>query len=133
MQSTILGDEEASRAGNGKHQARSGSRGFRSNINLPTRLFIIDGVISLPVAISGFFILPDVPEISSPWYLSQEVILSIHVNLWSILTSRVEQEVKLAQKRMKLEGRKDREPFTKSKLKKIFTSWHIYLLTILYM
>ncbi|KAJ5770085.1 uncharacterized protein N7511_002136, partial [Penicillium nucicola] len=82
-------------------------------------LFIIDGVISLPIAISGFFILPDVPEISNPWYLSQEVILPIH-------------EVKLAQKRMKLEGRKDREPFTKSKLKKIFTSWHIYLLTILY-
>ncbi|OQD91122.1 hypothetical protein PENANT_c001G09889 [Penicillium antarcticum] len=72
-------------------------------------LFIVDGIISLPVAISGFFILPDVPEISSPWYLSQE-------------------EVKLAQKRMKLEGRKDREPFMKSKLKKIFTSWHIYLL-----
>jgi hypothetical protein len=45
----------------------------------------------------------------------------------------VKQEVKLAQKRMRLEGRKDREPFTKSKLKKIFTSWHIYLLTILYM
>ncbi|KAJ5334440.1 hypothetical protein N7452_006843 [Penicillium brevicompactum] len=76
-------------------------------------LFIIDGVISLPVAISGFFILPDVPEISSPWYLS-------------------EQEVNLAQKRMTLEGRKNREPYTKSKLKKIFTSWHIYLLTILY-
>ncbi|KAJ5873768.1 uncharacterized protein N7529_002198 [Penicillium soppii] len=76
-------------------------------------LFIIDGVISLPVAISGFFVLPDVPEISNPWYLS-------------------EQEVQLAQKRMALEGRRNREPYTKSKLKKIFTSWHIYLLTILY-
>ncbi|KAF4763739.1 hypothetical protein HAV15_001512 [Penicillium sp. str.  len=76
-------------------------------------LFIIDGVISLPVAISGFFILPDVPEISNPWYLSKE-------------------EVNLAQTRMKLEGRQNREPYTKSKLKKIFTSWHIYLLTLLY-
>jgi hypothetical protein len=37
------------------------------------RLFIIDGVISLPVAISGFFVLPDVPEISNPWYLSEQV------------------------------------------------------------
>ncbi|KAI3085427.1 hypothetical protein CBS147339_1677 [Penicillium roqueforti] len=63
-------------------------------------LFIIDGVISLPVAISGFFILPD--------------------------------EVTLAQTRMKLEGRQNRQPYTKSKLKKIFTSWHIYLLTLLY-
>lgn len=34
---------------------------------------------------------------------------------------------------MKLEGRQNREPYTKSKLKKIFTSWHIYLLTLLYM
>ncbi|EKV15709.1 hypothetical protein PDIG_13910 [Penicillium digitatum PHI26] len=40
-------------------------------------LFIIDGVISLPVAISGFFILPDVPEISDPWYLSKEARLTI--------------------------------------------------------
>ncbi|OQE20131.1 hypothetical protein PENFLA_c017G06053 [Penicillium flavigenum] len=63
-------------------------------------LFIIDGVISLPVAISGFFILPD--------------------------------EINLAQTRMKLEGRQNRQPYTKSKLKKIFTSWHIYLLTLLY-
>ncbi|KAJ5690826.1 hypothetical protein N7462_005218 [Penicillium macrosclerotiorum] len=76
-------------------------------------LFLIDGVISLPVAISGFFVLPDVPEISNPWYLSKE-------------------EVALAQKRMHLEGRKDRGPFTRSKIKKIFSSWHIYLLTLLY-
>lgn len=34
---------------------------------------MIDGVISLPVALSGFFVLPDVPEISNPWYLSKEV------------------------------------------------------------
>lgn len=37
------------------------------------RLFLIDGIISLPVAISGFFVLPDVPEISNPWYLSKKV------------------------------------------------------------
>jgi hypothetical protein len=41
--------------------------------NSDHRLFVIDGVISLPVAISGFFVLPDVPEISSPWYLSKDV------------------------------------------------------------
>lgn len=27
------------------------------------------------MAISGFFILPDVPEISNPWYLSEEASL----------------------------------------------------------
>ncbi|KAL4769359.1 major facilitator superfamily domain-containing protein [Aspergillus nidulans var. acristatus] len=76
-------------------------------------LFIIDGVISLPVALLGFVILPDVPEISNPWYLTK-------------------QEVKLCQKRMELEGRKNRGPYTKAKIKKIFTSWHIYFLTALY-
>jgi hypothetical protein len=37
------------------------------------RLFIVDGIISLPIAIAGFFILPDVPEITKAWYLSEEV------------------------------------------------------------
>jgi ACS family pantothenate transporter-like MFS transporter len=99
------------------------------------RLFVIDGVISLPVAISGFFLLPDVPEISNPWYLSKEVCWPYY-NVSQIiehpLTLIELQEVALAQKRMKLEGRQDRGPFTKAKLKKIFSSWHIYLLTLLY-
>ncbi|PKY01125.1 putative MFS transporter Liz1/Seo1 [Aspergillus campestris IBT 28561] len=86
-------------------EGRGGFRGWQ--------LFVVDGIISLPIALSGFFILPDVPEISSPWYLS-------------------EREVELAQKRMELEGRKNRQPFTKKKFKKIFSSWHIYLLTIAY-
>lgn len=36
-------------------------------------LFIVDGVISLPIALSGYFLLPDVPEIANPWYLNKEV------------------------------------------------------------
>lgn len=38
-----------------------------------SRLFIIDGVISLPIALSGFWMIPDVPEIANPWYLTEEV------------------------------------------------------------
>jgi hypothetical protein len=41
------------------------------------RLFIIDGVISLPIALSGYFLLPDVPEIANPWYLTEEVGLKL--------------------------------------------------------
>jgi hypothetical protein len=43
--------------------------------NIPTffRLFIIDGVISLPIALAGFFVLPDVPEISRAFYFSKAV------------------------------------------------------------
>ncbi|PLB54035.1 pantothenate transporter [Aspergillus steynii IBT 23096] len=88
-------------------EGRGGFRGWQW-------LFIVDGIISLPVALSGFFVLPDVPEISNPWYLSKD-------------------EVALSQKRMQLEGRQSRQPYTKAKLKKIFTSWHIYVLTLLYM
>jgi hypothetical protein len=46
------------------------------------RLFIVDGVISIPVALSGFFILPDVPEISDPWYLSKEVCWELAIYTW---------------------------------------------------
>ena len=76
-------------------------------------LFIIDGVISLPIAAAGFAFIPDVPETSRAWYISAE-------------------ERTYARKRMELEGRKPREPYTKSKLRKIFTSWHIWGLTLLY-
>ncbi|UQC76261.1 major facilitator superfamily transporter [Colletotrichum lupini] len=76
-------------------------------------LFIVDTVISLPIAIAGFFFLPDVPEITKAWWLTKD-------------------DVALAQKRMQLEGRANRQPFTKAKIKKIFTSWHIYALTALY-
>lgn len=48
-----------------------------TSLTLFVRLFVIDGVISLPVAISGFFLLPDVPEIANPWYLSEEVFYII--------------------------------------------------------
>lgn len=37
------------------------------------RLFIVDGIISLPIALAGYFVLPDVPEISKPFYLSDKV------------------------------------------------------------
>ncbi|KAF2140330.1 uncharacterized protein K452DRAFT_352077 [Aplosporella prunicola CBS 121167] len=76
-------------------------------------LFIVDGIISLPIALAGFIVLPDVPEISKPFYLKTE-------------------EVVFAQKRMELEGRKQRQPYTRAKIRKIFTSWHIYVLTLLY-
>jgi sugar phosphate permease len=76
-------------------------------------LFIVDGIISLPIALLGFFALPDLPEISKPCYLSKK-------------------EVIFAQKRMQLEGREKRQPYTKAKILKIFSSWHIYALVLLY-
>jgi MFS transporter, ACS family, pantothenate transporter len=76
-------------------------------------LFIVDGIISLPIAVAGFFLLPDVPEITKAFYLKPE-------------------EVAIAKKRMEHEGRAERAPYTKAKIKKILSSWHIYLLPLLY-
>ncbi|CAK7229717.1 hypothetical protein SBRCBS47491_007342 [Sporothrix bragantina] len=76
-------------------------------------LFIIDSVISLPIAVAGFFMLPDVPEITRAWYFSAD-------------------EIAIAKRRMQLEGRANRAPYTKAKLKRIFSSWHLYLLVLLY-
>ncbi|KAI0525362.1 MFS general substrate transporter [Xylaria bambusicola] len=76
-------------------------------------LFIINTVISLPIAISGFFLFPDVPEITKSWWLTKEDIV-------------------MANKRMALEGRAKRGKLTKAKFKKIFSSWHIYALVLLY-
>ncbi|KAE8162968.1 pantothenate transporter [Aspergillus tamarii] len=76
-------------------------------------LFIINTIISLPIALSGFLFLPDVPEITRAWYLTPD-------------------EIVLAQTRMQADGRANRAPYTRKKIKKIFSSWHIYLLTLLY-
>ncbi|TRX88013.1 hypothetical protein FHL15_011068 [Xylaria flabelliformis] len=76
-------------------------------------LFIINTVISLPIAIAGFFLFPDVPEITKAWWLSTE-------------------DIAMANKRMDLEGRAKRGTYTKAKFQKIFSSWHIYTLVLLY-
>ncbi|KAI4243470.1 MAG: hypothetical protein L6R40_003472 [Gallowayella cf. fulva] len=43
-------------------------------------LFIVDGIISLPIALAGYAFIPDLPETSRAFYLSQEVTNSIKNN-----------------------------------------------------
>ncbi|KAF2735739.1 MFS general substrate transporter [Polyplosphaeria fusca] len=93
-------------AGVYKLDGRHGFRGWQW-------LFLIDGVISLPIALAGFFVLPDVPEISRPFYLSAD-------------------EVAFARERMQREGREERRPYTKAKIWGILSGWHVYALTLLY-
>lgn len=45
----------------------------------------------------------------------------------------MDQEIALAIRRMELERRQPRNKYSKAKLKRIFSSWHVYLVTILYM
>lgn len=76
-------------------------------------LFVMDGVISLPIALLGYLVLPDQPENTQRWYLTEE-------------------ERAFGQKRMELEGRAKKGKYTKKKFRKILSSWHIYVLTLLY-
>ena len=76
-------------------------------------LFIVDGIISLPIALAGYVMLPDHPENTRALYFTQE-------------------ERAFARKRMEAVGRKESEPYTKAKIWKILSSWHIWVLTLLY-
>ncbi|KAI1459561.1 MFS general substrate transporter [Annulohypoxylon moriforme] len=76
-------------------------------------LFIMDGIISLPICIAGFFILPDFPENTRAFYLN-------------------ENDRAMAKDRMDKVGRAPRTRLGRSAFKRIFGRWHVYLLTILY-
>lgn len=76
-------------------------------------LFIMDGVISLPICAVGFFMIPDLPENTRAFYLNESDTL-------------------LAQKRMAEVGRAPRRNLGWSILKRVFQRWHVwYVFTLL--
>ncbi|PSR71254.1 hypothetical protein PHLCEN_2v12908 [Hermanssonia centrifuga] len=92
-------------------------------------LFIIDGIITIPIALLGFMIMPDLPSNTKP----------------SVFYTK--EQIEMAQRRMEKAGRKPPSHFTRAKviLQSItrsghsltspyqvlgfFKTWHIYLLT----
>lgn len=76
-------------------------------------LFVMDGVISAPIALAGFLMIPDLPENSRAFYLRKDQIV-------------------LAQERMAAVGRAPRTKLGWSAWKRIFGRWHVYLLVVLY-
>ncbi|KAF8848307.1 allantoate permease [Acephala macrosclerotiorum] len=77
-------------------------------------LFIVDGIITLPLALAGFLFFPNLPQSGQKtwWITEEEHLLSVG--------------------RMKAIGRAGTEPWTKAKVKRILLSWHTYLLPLLY-
>jgi ACS family pantothenate transporter-like MFS transporter len=73
----------------------------------------MDGVISLPICFAGFFLIPDLPENTRAFYLSDE-------------------DAVLARKRMDDVDRAPRRKLEWSILRRVFTRWHVYALTVLY-
>ncbi|KAF4480436.1 Pantothenate transporter liz1 [Colletotrichum fructicola Nara gc5] len=76
-------------------------------------LFIMDGIISLPICIAGYFLIPDLPENTRAFYLN-------------------EKDREMARNRMNAVGRAPRTKLGLSAFKRIFGRWHVYYLTILY-
>ncbi|KAK7034548.1 hypothetical protein VNI00_012395 [Paramarasmius palmivorus] len=77
-------------------------------------LFIIDGIITVPIGILGYLIMPDLPHNTRPSFL---------------YTS---EQLELGQKRMRDIGRKPPAKFTKAKVLGFFKTWHLYTLVPLY-
>ncbi|KIW21430.1 hypothetical protein PV08_02010 [Exophiala spinifera] len=75
-------------------------------------LFIIDGVISFPIALLTFFFLPDQPHNTRAWYLNAR-------------------DKEIALERVKRIGRASKEGFSKEKLVKIFSRWHIWVFPLM--
>ncbi|CAG9955852.1 unnamed protein product [Clonostachys rosea f. rosea IK726] len=77
-------------------------------------LFIFDGLISLPIALWGFYALPDQPrDTRARWLKPAEVTLAID--------------------RMERVGRQPIQKITWSRFKGIWTTWHVYLFVICYL
>lgn len=73
-------------------------------------LFIIDAIITLPIALFGYLFLPGLPlQDKKEWWLSQE-------------------EHDLAIARLNHIGRAGKTPWSLKKVKKLFSTWHIYIL-----
>ncbi|WWD22600.1 hypothetical protein CI109_107093 [Kwoniella shandongensis] len=77
-------------------------------------LFIIDAIITLPIALLGFTFFPSSPlQDTKTWWLSED-------------------EYALARRRIRAVGRAGREPWSLSKVKRLLSHWHVYFLPILY-
>lgn len=78
-------------------------------------LFIIDGIITLPLALAGYLFFPNLPQDNNrTWW-----------------TSQTEHEISI--ERMKAIGRAGKEPWTWPKVKRLLLSWHTYILRAYYL
>ena len=76
-------------------------------------LFIIDGCISLPIGLLGFFIFPGMPTSGKPWWLT-------------------ERDHELGQQRMREVGVEQPKKITMQMLKRLFCHWHWYVGVLAY-
>ncbi|TDZ30104.1 Pantothenate transporter liz1 [Colletotrichum spinosum] len=78
------------------------------------RLFIMDGVISIPIALYGFFALPDLPHNTRAFYLKNN-------------------DREYGMDRIRKMGRKPPSQLTLKGIKEIYTSWQLWAFIIPYL
>ncbi|KAM0275865.1 hypothetical protein ACHAQH_007337 [Verticillium albo-atrum] len=76
-------------------------------------LFIVDGSISLPIAVAGYFFFPGLPASPRIWWLTEE-------------------EQMLARKRMKDDGVRESGKIGRKMLRRVFRHWHFYVAVLTY-
>ncbi|PCG89147.1 Major facilitator superfamily domain, general substrate transporter [Penicillium occitanis (nom. inval.)] len=86
---------------------------FSGYIQAGLWLFIFDGIISLPIAIWGFWAIPDQPRDTKAWWLNSE-------------------DRTVAIDRMDRVGRKPLKKVNWTRFKRIWKTWHVYLFVICY-
>ncbi|KAK7458356.1 pantothenate transporter [Colletotrichum acutatum] len=83
-------------------------------------LFIMDGVISIPIALYGFFALPDLPHNTRAFYLQKEA-------------DRYQQDREYGMERIKAMGRISPSKLTLKAIKEIYTSWQLWAFILPYL
>ena len=78
----------------------------------------MDGIISAPICVAGFFLLPDLPENTRAFYLSEDV--GIHPRE-ARTQPNIDQDRSLGRKRMEAVGRAPRQKLTLATLRRIFS------------
>jgi len=92
------------------------SSGFTSSLCLSNRLFIIDAIITLPIALLGLVFLPALPG-QRDWKPS----------FWL-----KQQDLEVIERRLASINRKPPAPFTIVRVKSYLAGWHIWVLPVLY-
>ncbi len=64
---------QAGAAGDGCKSTTSSFNLVSPRMNIRMTRFIIDGIITLPIALYGFIVFPDVPTTTRAFYLTEEV------------------------------------------------------------
>lgn len=112
---------------NGVHGLAGWRWVYSSPQSLTSRwLFIIDAVITLPIAVAGYFLYPSLPlQGKKVWWLTAEVS-KIH----SIESPRLidPQEHQVSRDRLVNYGKSGKTPWTWARVRNLFGHWHTYLL-----